>query len=34
LLGDVDKQHKVFKDYWPLADAHSFRAASRVLQAA
>jgi glutamate synthase domain-containing protein 2 len=32
LLGDVDKQHKVFKDYWPLADAHSFRAAS--LQAA
>ena len=34
LLGDVEKQHKVFKDYWPLADAHSFRAANRVLHAA
>ena len=34
LLGEVDKQHKVFKDYWPLADAHSFRAANRALQAA
>ncbi len=29
LLSDLDKQHKVFKDYWPLADAHSFRAASQ-----
>ncbi len=28
LLGDLDKQHKVFKDYWPLADATSFRAAN------
>ena len=27
LLGDLGKQHKVFKDYWPLADAASFRAA-------
>ena len=26
LLGNLDKQHKVFKDYWPLADATSFRA--------
>jgi glutamate synthase domain-containing protein 2 len=26
LLGDLDKQHKMFKDYWPLADASSFRA--------
>ena len=28
LLGDLDSQHKVFKDYWPLADANSFRANS------
>ncbi len=28
LLGDLDKQHKVFKDYWPPADATSFRAAN------
>lgn len=28
LLGDLDKQHKVFKDYWPLAEATSFRAAN------
>ena len=28
LLGDLDKQHKVFKDYWPLADETSFRAAN------
>jgi glutamate synthase domain-containing protein 2 len=26
LLGDLDKLHRVFKDYWPLADAHSFKA--------
>ena len=26
ILSDLDKQHKVFKDYWPLADANSFRA--------
>jgi hypothetical protein len=24
LLGDMDKQHKVFRDYWPMADANSF----------
>ena len=34
LLSDLDKQHKVFKDYWPLADENSFRAANKVLQAA
>ena len=39
LLGSLDQQHKVFKDYWPLADASSFRAnhvsaANRALQAA
>jgi glutamate synthase domain-containing protein 2 len=34
LLGDISRQHNVFKDYWPLADANSFRAANRVLQAA
>ena len=28
LLGDLGKQHKVFKDYWPLADETSFRAAN------
>ena len=26
LLGDLEEQHKVFKDYWPLATADSFRA--------
>ena len=26
LLGDLEQQHKVFKDYWPLAEANSFRA--------
>ena len=26
LLGDIDKQHKVFRDYWPMASANSFRA--------
>jgi len=39
LLGDVDRQYKVFKDYWPLADANSFRAngfttGKKALQAA
>ncbi len=28
LLGTLEQQHKVFKDYWPLADADSFRANS------
>ena len=26
LLGPLDAQHNVFKQYWPLASAHSFRA--------
>ena len=26
LLGLLDQQHKVFRQYWPLASAHSFRA--------
>ncbi len=26
LLGRLDQQHKVFRQYWPLASAHSFRA--------
>ena len=34
LLGDIDKQHKVFKDYWPLANANSFRAENKTLQTA
>ena len=34
LLGDMDKQHKVFRDYWPLADANSFRAENKTLQPA
>ena len=34
LLGNLEKQHNVFKDYWPLARAHSFRAENEVLQAA
>jgi len=34
LLGDMSKQHKVFKDYWPLANANSFRADNKTLQAA
>ncbi len=25
LLGPLDRQHKVFQNYWPLADAHSFQ---------
>ena len=28
LLGNLEQLHKVFKDYWPLADANSFRANS------
>ena len=32
LLSDLDKQHKVFKDYWPLASSHSFRAENKTLQ--
>jgi glutamate synthase domain-containing protein 2 len=34
LLGDMDKQHKVFKDYWPLADEKSFRAVNLKAAAA
>ena len=34
LLGDLDKQHKVFKDYWPMADANSFRTHKKTLQPA
>ena len=34
LLGDIDKQHKVFKDYWPLASVKSFRAENKTLQPA
>ena len=38
LLGDMDKQHKVFKDYWKdywqMADANSFRAQNKSLQPA
>jgi Conserved region in glutamate synthase len=26
LLGPLDEQHNVFRQYWPLASAHSFRA--------
>ena len=25
LLGDLDKQHNVFKQYWPNASAHTFQ---------
>ncbi|MES2280490.1 MAG: FMN-binding glutamate synthase family protein [Pseudomonadota bacterium] len=28
LLGPLDKQNNVFKQYWPMASAHSFRAAT------
>ncbi len=34
LLGDLVGQHKVFSDYWPLANAISFRAENKTLQAA
>ena len=34
LLGDMDKQHKEFKDDWPMADANSFRAQNKSLQPA
>ena len=33
LLGDLSGQHKVFKDYWPLASADSFRAVDVQLAA-
>ena len=26
LLGPLDEQHNVFRQYWPMASAHSFRA--------
>ena len=32
LLSDLDTQHKVFKDYWPLASSNSFRAENKTLQ--
>ncbi len=28
LLGPLDNQHRVFRQYWPVATAHSFRAAA------
>jgi glutamate synthase domain-containing protein 2 len=34
LLGPLDAQHNVFKQYWPLASAHSFRAQVEVPAAA
>ena len=34
LLGPLDAQHNVFKQYWPLASAHSFRAQVDVPAAA
>lgn len=34
LLGDLTQQHKVFKDYWPLADEKSFRSANLKAAAA
>ena len=33
LLGDLRDQHKVFKDYWPMASAESFRAVDVLLAA-
>jgi hypothetical protein len=30
LLGPLDAQHNVFRQYWPLADAHSFQARAGV----
>jgi glutamate synthase domain-containing protein 2 len=33
LLGDLRDQHKVFKDYWPMASADSFRAVDVLLAA-
>ena len=33
LLGDLSTQHKVFKDYWPMASADSFRAVDVLLAA-
>jgi glutamate synthase domain-containing protein 2 len=34
LLGSLDAQDNVFRQYWPLASAHSFRANGRLAQAA
>ncbi len=34
LLGSLDAQDNVFRQYWPLASAHSFRANGRLTQAA
>ena len=31
LLGDLKDQHKVFRDYWPMASADSFRAVDAIL---
>lgn len=31
LLGALDRQHKVFRLYWPLASAHSFRALASAI---
>ncbi|MDB5966313.1 MAG: ferredoxin-dependent glutamate synthase [Polaromonas sp.] len=32
LLGPLDRQHNVFREYWPMANAHSFKAGSASLQ--
>ena len=32
LLGDLQTQHKVFRDYWPMASANSFRADNAMLE--
>ncbi|MES2512277.1 MAG: FMN-binding glutamate synthase family protein [Pseudomonadota bacterium] len=32
LLGPLEHQNNVFKQYWPMADAHSFRASSASIQ--
>ena len=32
LLGDLQTQHKVFKDYWPKANANSFRADNSAME--
>ena len=34
LLGPLDRQHKVFRLYWPLASAHSFRALTSGMELA
>ncbi|MES2414165.1 MAG: FMN-binding glutamate synthase family protein [Pseudomonadota bacterium] len=33
LLGPLDRQNNVFRQYWPMADAHSFRASSANMPA-